>query len=620
MDGTVRYYSPALERVLGYRPNDLIGRNVFGAIHPDDVARVQAAMTWMAQHPGVTRDIELRLRHRDGTWHPFEAVGNCPLDEHNAGCIVVNARDITERKHVEAALRDSEGRYRTLVEGSIQGISVIDSQGIRVFANARLAQIFGYDDPRELLGKPARERIAPRERARLRQARLARFGGEALPSRFAYQGLRKDGTPIWLENVVSLIAWDGQPAQLTTLVDITERKAAEEARQRIEAQLHQAQKLEALGTLAGGVAHEFNNMLGVILGFAELTQYAMTHGSEARENLQQILVAGRRAKDIVQQLLTFSRPSDQVREPLVVAVVVQEVLTLLRATFPATITIEPQISAEPASVLANWTQLHQVVMTLCTNAEYAMRETGGALTIGVAPVEVDAAAAVHHPALHPGPYVRLSIRDTGPGMPRDTLERIFEPFFTTKGVGEGTGMGLAIAHGIVTSHGGAILVESAPGVGATFDIYLPRIAAVPAETSAAPADDLPRGTARILFVDDEAMLAQAGHGLLAQQGYTVAGYTSSQEALAAFQAAPHAFDLIVTDQTMPEMTGEALARALRHIRPDIPIVLCTGFSHVMNAEKAQALGMDAFLMKPFGARELAMTIQQVLTRRAGETA
>ena len=417
---------------------------------------------------------------------------------------------------------------------------------------------------------------------------------------------RKDGTLLPVEISAKILS-DGR---LQCIVrDITERI-------RLEEQLRQSQKMEALGTLAGGIAHEFNNVLAMMFGFTELARYEVPTTSPAAQHLQKVLTAGTRAKDLVQQIMVFSHPSDRAREPVHLAMVIQQALKLLRASLPTTIEIRQQIVPETGMVLANAVQLHQVLMNLCANAEYAMRETGGILEISVDTVEVNDAFATFHPALQPGPHIRVTVGDTGGGMPPEVVARIFEPFFTTKDVGEGTGMGLAIVHGIVTSHGGVITVESTPGEGTTFTIYLPQIADATADDPYQPAEDMPRGTERILFVDDEEVLTRLGQALLEHLGYEVVVRTSSVAALEVFQAEPYRFDLVITDQTMPVMTGAALVEELRHIRPDIPIILCTGFSHVIDADTAEAMGIDAFCMKPLVARELAVTIQQVFDKRA----
>ncbi len=383
---------------------------------------------------------------------------------------------------------------------------------------------------------------------------------------------------------------------------------------RLETEVRQAQKMRAIGTLAGGIAHEFNNLLSAILGFAELIQYEEPQRSRAWENVQRILTAGHQAKEVVQQLLAFSRQADIARSAVYPQKLVQETLGLLRASLPATIALHQHCGDNIGAILANATQLQQVVMNLCVNAEQAMRETGGTIDVHLDTVEVDAALAAAYPGLHPEPHIRLVVRDTGPGMEPRITERIFEPFFTTKEVGEGAGMGLAIVHGIIASHGGAIAVESTPGHGTTFTVYLPRIDQESPPTPQSQ-EALPQGTERILFVDDEQTLALLGHEMLTCLGYQVEVFTNSQEALEAFHAAPQSFDLVITDQTMPQMTGAVLARELLRLRPDIPVILCTGFSHVLDAAQAQEIGIDAFLMKPVILRDLAVTIRQVLTQR-----
>lgn len=385
-------------------------------------------------------------------------------------------------------------------------------------------------------------------------------------------------------------------------------------RKLLEGKLQQAQKMEAIGILAGGIAHDFNNMLGVMIGYTELIASEWATPPPWQAYLQEILTAGKRAKALVQQILTFSRRNDQKRQPIYLYQLVNETLKLLRASLPSTITFETHISRHSGAILADPTQMHQVLMNLCTNAEHAMRPAGGTLEVALEAMDVDDRLAAQHASLKPGPHVRLTVRDTGHGMTPDVCARIFDPFFTTKKEGDGTGMGLAVVHGIVTSHGGAITVASAPGQGSLFTVYLPQLVEMPVRDTL-PRETLPYGQGMILFVDDEAALAQVAETILTRLGYTVTTCTNSQEALATFQASPDQFDLVITDQTMPGLTGENLAKALRQIRPDLPIILCTGFSHVMTPEKAQGLQLDAFLMKPLTMRGLGQAVQCVLARR-----
>jgi PAS domain S-box-containing protein len=402
--------------------------------------------------------------------------------------------------------------------------------------------------------------------------------------------------------------------------DITERLHTEEqlryAQQ--EEQVYQSRKMEAIGTLAGGIAHDFNNILAAILGYTELTLPDVAANTNAQRNLQAVLAASTRAKELVQQILTFSRKNKQERTPLQLHQVVAEALTLLRASLPATITIRPDLAEDTAPVLAEATQIHQVIMNLGANAEYAMRATGGTLDVRLDAITVDEAFTMQHPTLRPGPHVRLTVRDTGPGIPLEVQERIFEPFFTTKGVGQGTGMGLAVAHGIVANHGGIITVQSRPGEGTIFEIFLPQCATPPAEPDHAKQPP-PYGSGSILLIDDEEALARLGRMALEHLGYDVVVSTKSREALETFRSSPHRFDLVVTDQTMPEMTGEALAKELRAIRADIPIILCTGFSHTIDAAQATSQGINAFLIKPITPRELGHTIQKVLAQQGSQS-
>jgi nitrogen-specific signal transduction histidine kinase/CheY-like chemotaxis protein len=379
-----------------------------------------------------------------------------------------------------------------------------------------------------------------------------------------------------------------------------------------ERQSRQSSRMEAIGTLAGGIAHDFNNILTAILGFTELGLASVPKGSRTQRNLQEVLTAGHRAKHLVLQILAFSRQSGQGKKPTPIHTVVHEALTLLRASIPSTVEIRHSLLAE-SSIQADPTQLHQVVINLCTNAEYAMRETGGLLEITLEDVNVTEENIRSVSGLKLGPHARLTIQDNGAGMSSEVLERMYDPFFTTKPIGEGSGMGLAVVHGIVTNHGGALMVNSLKGQGTKVEVYLPAIPALAWDAS----DDqhpIPRGKETILFVDDEETIVRLGQELLSQLGYTVEVQTSSPEALNAFRMNPERFDLVITDQTMPGLTGEALSRELLRIRPELPIILCTGFSHIMTAEKAKTLGIQAYLMKPLAIRDLAPIVRHVLDK------
>jgi CheY-like chemotaxis protein len=368
--------------------------------------------------------------------------------------------------------------------------------------------------------------------------------------------------------------------------------------------------MEAIGALAGGIAHDFNNILSAIIGYTELAMLNDASAACAAE-LNQALIAASRAKDLVKQILAFSRQTDEERVPVKVGAVVKEAVKFLRATIPSTIEMNIRIPEAPGAVLANSVELHQIVMNLCTNAVHAIGERGGLLEVDVQNVEIDPAPKNDLIELDPGSFVRVSVKDTGQGITPDLLERIFDPYFTTKEKGVGTGLGLAVVHGIVTKSGGAVKVESTPGVGTTFHVYLPRVDRAP-PLNADPPESVVGGFERILFVDDEKMLVDIGGKIMERLGYRVVSRTSPLEALELFRAKPDHFDLVVTDQTMPGMTGDALAKELMRIRPDIPIVVCTGYSQGLDPERAKQRGIKAFVMKPILIHDIAAAIRKAL--------
>jgi CheY-like chemotaxis protein len=364
--------------------------------------------------------------------------------------------------------------------------------------------------------------------------------------------------------------------------------------------------------LAGGIAHDFNNMLGVIMGYCELAQWSIPADHAAQAHLAQMLKASDRAKDLVQQILTFSRHKEQGRVPLQLQPVLEETLQLLRVTLPASVEIRQQFDSHAAAILGDPTQIQQVVMNLSMNAFHAMGEQGGVLTVTLDTINVEADLASSHADLHEGKYLQLVVSDTGHGMERAILERIYDPFFTTKAPGEGTGLGLAVVHGVIKHHQGAITVFSEPGQGTTFKLYFPihENAALMAESQTSTT--ISGGSARVLLVDDEAALAEVGKKMLEQMGYGVTFQTSGRQALEIFGAAPDDFDLVITDQTMPRMSGTELAKSLLALRPTLPILLTTGYSATLNLEQAHALGIRELLLKPYTAQALGGAIRRVL--------
>ncbi|MEN8190036.1 MAG: ATP-binding protein [Thermodesulfobacteriota bacterium] len=376
-------------------------------------------------------------------------------------------------------------------------------------------------------------------------------------------------------------------------------------------QLQQAQKMEAIGTLAGGIAHDFNNMLGVILGYSEMARDQAAEESQLYANLDQVMIAGQRAQKLVEHILTFSRQSESEQINLQLQPLINEITKLLRSSIPATVTIKQNIDEKCGAIKADPVQLHQIIMNLCTNGYHAMEERGGTLTIGLKKTELTADDLRDEPFLLPGSYLCLTVRDTGLGIDPDVLKRIFDPFFTTKEVGKGTGMGLAMVHGIVENHGGMILCESEINRGTTFKVFFPEITEA-AEEIIDIGDTVPMGSERILFVDDEQLLVDMGTQLLEYLGYSVTALTSSLEALEMFRAQPDYFDLVITDQTMPQMTGADLAREIFSIRPRMPVILCTGYSSIMSKEKAIDIGLSEFVMKPLTQKDIAPLIREIL--------
>jgi PAS domain S-box-containing protein len=447
----------------------------------------------------------------------------------------------------------------------------------------------------------------PEDADRITQAFQSALAGEA-PYDITHRIIKQDNHEVRYVKALGDVEFNSNNEPIImwgSAQDITDQKMMEE-------QLRQSQKIEAVGTLAGGIAHDFNNILAAIMGYSELALDTVPDGSEASEDIKQVLKAGYRATDLVRQILSFSRADAQEEKSVQIYVLIKESLKLLRPAIPTTIEIQQDIQDEQDKILADPVQIQQIIMNLCTNAAQAMEENGGLLQIGLATVEIDSSEAAEHLDLEPGNYQKLTISDTGLGMDEKTLRRAFEPFYTTKDIGQGTGMGLSVVHGIVKSHDGVVTASSELGKGSVFTVYLP-VYKGKDTTVDGPDDAQPLGgDERILLVDDEETLAATGKAKLQRLGYQVTAATSSVKALEYFKKHPDAFDLVITDYTMPGMTGTTLSQKILSVRPDLPIIIVTGFSQQLTPERAKSLGIKRMVMKPLTGERFARAVREVL--------
>lgn len=518
--------------------------------------------------------------------------------------------DITERKEAEKALRESERYYRSLLANMHEDIFVVD-RDYRICDVNRDFLVTVQRHRREVVGRFCYEVLRDdTDHCSVRGTKCVLeevFETGELRST-ARKCLRADGATISVIGLCSPLR--NERGEITHVIDAVRDNSNE---MRLETELRQAQKMEAIGTLAGGIAHDFNNMLGIVLGYADLSLLGLQPGTEVHENLEKIRKACYRGKELVRQILAFSRKSEQQKSPLQISAILKESLKLLRSALPTTIEIRLQIDTAPEqdTIMADATQVHQIIMNLCANASHAMRASGGVLEIILSDIELHPPDMARFHGIVPGPFVHLSFRDTGHGIDPAHMERIFEPYFTTKQTGEGTGLGLAVVHGIVRNHGGAITAYSEPGKGAIFHVYLPKFKAWPS-LEAERAGPLPTGTESILLVDDEHGLVDAYGKMLGRLGYRVTGVESSPEALGIFRASPDDFDLVITDQTMPKLPGIDLAREILRIRPEIPVLLCSGYSETIDKEAASRAGIRDFVLKPLLLVEIARVIRRIL--------
>jgi len=604
LSGRILFVNDYALEISGYGREEIEGQNMLMFISPEDWDRVTKNAVLMMDGRLVPQEYQLVMK--DGRKLPFEINGDALRNEDGTPYGLVNVcRDISERKQAEE-------KFSTVFMMAPDGISITRMRdGLILDINLGFQKISGWERS-ELLGRSALDTniwIDPADRALLVEE--LQTGRDVLQREFHFR--RKDcslGIGIYSARSIQIA---GESYILFVMRDITDRRRLEEERQKLEQQLIQSQKMESLGTLAGGIAHDFNNILTPIIGFAELVIDDFSKGSLTHAHLSEILTAANRASDLVSQILTFSRKSETVYSPLAIRTIIKESLKLLRSVIPSTIEIRHDL-AESGLVMSNPTQIHQVIMNLCTNASQAMGEEGGVMEVSLHKVNLDQETATSLD-INPGAYLRLMVSDTGHGIPPEIMERIFEPYFTTKEVGHGTGLGLSVVHGIVKSHRGTIICRSVLKEGTTFEVYLPEIESEKKVEGQFEKESIPTGTERILFIDDEAALTRLAEDMLKKLGYKVTTKTNSVEAFDLFKERPHEFDLVITDMTMPGLTGDRLAQKTMEIRPDIPVILCSGYSEHISEEKAKAIGIREFVMKPLGTKKFAETIRTVLDAR-----
>ncbi|CAB1083431.1 related to two-component system sensory/regulatory protein (Ntr family) [Olavius algarvensis Delta 1 endosymbiont] len=614
--GRITFFNEFAQNFFGFMEDEILDQNVIGTILPQTESSgrdLKAMLDDMVRNPSQYVHNENENLKRDGTRVWIAWTNKAILDQNGKISEILSiGMDITDRRRTAGALTESEATLKSIFRAAPTGIGMVSNR-ILEQVNERLCEMVGYSSE-ELVGQSAKILYPSEEEFRWvgkeKYRQISKRGTGTVETHWKC----KDGSIIDVLLSSSPIDSDNISAEVTfTALDITDRKHSEEEKLKLEAQLQKAQKMESIGTLAGGIAHDFNNILGAVIGFTELSIHQTEEGSELWENLNEVLKAGNRAKDLVRQILTFSRQVDQEQKPVQIKSIVKEALKLLRASLPTTIEILREISSD-SLIMGDATQIHQVLMNLCTNAGHAMAQKGGVLEVTLSDVQLGEDFTARRPDMKPGDYIRLTASDTGHGMPQHVLDQIFDPFFTTKEKGEGTGMGLAVVHGIVKSHGGDIYAYSEQGKGSTFTIFFPAFKRRN-EIENENREPIPSGSERILFVDDEPALADIGKLTLESLGYKVRTSNSSIEALELFRNQPDAYDLVITDMTMPKMTGDDLARELMTIRPDIPVILCTGYSSKIDERQAKMIGIRDFVLKPMLRRQIATAIRDVLDEK-----
>ncbi len=606
----IKFWNKSAEQLYGWKAEEVIGKRIEEIVKMEIPHKKRLEIRKIARKMGSWRG-EVIQYDKNGKKLNIEMSISDLRDENGKliASVGIN-RDISEKIKYENALKASEESYRGLFDSVMEAIYIQAADGTFLDVNEGAVRMYGY--PKEyLIGKSPADVGAPNrnDMNKIQEQFNKALQGE--PQQFEFWGKRANGEEFPKNVRLYKGKYFGQDVVIALAEDITEKKKLEEDKKNLERQVHQNQRLETIGTLAGGIAHDFNNILTPILGYAEMIKMAVKKDPNLKTKAEQIINASLRARDLIQQILTFSRQIDQQVKPVHLQHLINEAAHLLRASIPSTIKLKKEIDKTCPPVMADPAQLHQVIMNLCTNAYQAMEKTGGELYIGLKPIMVDESMIKLHPSLKPGMYNRLVVSDTGEGMEPWVLERIFEPFFTTKGVGKGTGLGLSVVHGIIKNYNGEITVYSEKNKGTIFQVYLP-IANTQDIKEVKQTEKIPRGSEHILIVDDEPGVLELEQQMLNYFGYQTHGLSESTKVLEELMADPHKYKMLITDLTMPNLTGMQLAELVRSHFPDLPIVMITGYSEELTDDLKEKYGIQAILMKPVIASDLALTVRRIL--------
>ncbi|WP_136808197.1 PAS domain S-box protein [Desulfosediminicola flagellatus] len=611
---TLEMFRCTQQEIIGRSPADLSALQ-----QPDGNTFTERGEYYLAEAlKGVSRQFEWLQSRPDGTLF-YADVSLNTIELSGEKFIQAIIRDITDRKNTERALRESEFRFRSFYNSNPEGIVLLDFKGRIIDVNKAFLKKSGFVLT-ECVRKDFKKFVPEKYQSMLVQTIMALRSGisQKDPLQIYYHTKNGDNVPVSIRGWL-VVDEESIPLYLGVFIhDLSREVVLAEEKATLEKQVIQSQKSEAIGTLAGGIAHDFNNILGGIIGYTELALHKDPSAVEAgmRNYLERVLEGGYRAKELVQQILRFSRSSNSVMEPMQLIPVIKEAAALLRSTLPTTIQIKEQVDIDSDRIIGDSTQIHQVVMNLATNAYHAMRENGGVMTITLEKVMLTDSKQYMSMIIPPGKYLQLRISDTGSGITPSVLERIFEPYFTTKKVNEGTGLGMAVVKGIIKSHRGLIEIDTTLGKGTHFDIFLPLTEAAVAQGNSSPENYLPVGNGeRVLIVDDEAYFLEVVVDSLKLLGYQVTASQSSVDTLKIFRENPDNYDLVITDQTMPDMTGVQLIQEIRTINQSIPIILCTGYSETVTEQSASYYGITGFLMKPINVHDLAKAIDTILSNK-----